>query len=243
MMMTSTHESPEEARSVLIVEDDAMVRRLLARHFAKTGAVVTEAGDVSEALAVFSSAGSRFDVVVTDVHLPDRTGLDLATEMRSSCPYQPIVFVTGDVDEDLARRALAGGKAGYLLKPFEFFELDAAVAQAMQTPALQQRHADSASSSEEQWLAEQRRVLLAASKSAVDMGKLTFPRRQPVSTVGVYVRIAAAIVVFIAVALTVGYGISSEPDSDSRATVEPETRRPRTVYVPDQAYPQSETKW
>lgn len=216
---------------ILIVEDDAMVRRLLSRHLAKSGATIMEAAEAEEGLRLFSQAQEPFDVVVSDVHLPGKSGLDMATEMRMLRPQQPIVFVTGDVDERLARRALAGGKAGYLLKPFEFFELDAAVAQAVQN-AEASAQPSSLPDSQERWLADQRRLLLAAAERPVDVN--TFARHQYRARMplGLWIKLAAAVVVLVGLALLIGYGMMGEPQERPDPAAQPQQTGERTIYVP-----------
>lgn len=224
--------------SVLIVEDDAMVRRLLARHFAKSGATITEAADADQAINLFKGPDARFDVVITDVHLPGRTGLDLATELRLHRPDQPIVFVTGDVDETLARRALEGGKAGYLLKPFEFFELDAAVAQAVQTsaaaPRPEARPADPADVSG--WYAEQRRLLAAAAQRPLDMRVMVSTKKQ--ERRHVLVKIGIFVLVLVALAWVIGYGLFPDRTTPREPVyTEPAGGGDRTIYVPYEPQP------
>lgn len=122
---------------ILIVEDDASIRAVMTRHFRRNGFDVEQAGAAEEAAERFKPGERRFDVVVTDVHLPGESGVDLARRIHEMLPGQPIVFMTGDSDARIARRALADGAAGYLLKPFELFELDAVVNHAVQRPAQQ----------------------------------------------------------------------------------------------------------
>lgn len=221
--------------SILIVEDDPMVRRLLVRHFQKKYAVVQESADAEQALVVFRDADTQFDVVVTDVHLPGMTGVDMATRIREIRHDQPIVFVTGDVDEELARRALEGGSAGYLLKPFEFFELDAAIKQALKTtpaaasPPTQITFTPGQANSE--WYEEQRRLLLAAAARPVTLSA-DYPKWQR-SRAGFYVKIALVVLVLVGIAWVVGYGLFPEP-KDTPPAVPQTTQQPenKTVYVP-----------
>jgi DNA-binding NtrC family response regulator len=124
-------QAQKQNNRILIVEDDASIRRLMTRHFQKRGFEVEQAGAAEEVLDRFVGM-QQFDVVVTDVHLPGESGVDLARRLHVQRPDQPIVFMTGDSDAKIAREALADGAAGYLLKPFEFFELDAVVNQAVQ---------------------------------------------------------------------------------------------------------------
>lgn len=223
--------------NVLIVEDDPMVRRLLLRHFQKQHATAREAGDAERALALFQEENTAFDVVVTDVHLPGMTGVDLATRLREIRPDQAIVFVTGDVDADLARRALESGSAGYLLKPFEFFELDAAIAQALKStppfPAAAHETPFAPPRASAQWYEEQRRQMLAAASQPVMLRASTSSRR------GIdfpfYAKIITAVIALVGIAWAVGYWLFfTDPSPEKAADLEPQPQRERTIYVPYQ---------
>ena len=222
--------------SALIIEDDAMVRRLLSRHLQKSGVRVAEAADAEQGLRMFSEQAAGFDIVVTDVHLPGMSGLDLATEIRALRADQAIVFVTGDVDEKLAERALESGSAGYLLKPFEFFELDAAIAQAV--GARPQRAAPAPATAaqvgNDVWMAEQRRLLKAAAEKPVDVGSFARPEYSRPTRIGLFVKIGITVVVLIIIAWVIGYGIPGE-EREPPATPRPETQDQRTIYVPYEA--------
>ena len=219
--------------SALIIEDDAMVRRLLTRHFQKSGVNVEEAGDAEQALRIFAERGTGFDVVVTDVHLPGMSGLDLATEIRMLRADQAIVFVTGDVDEKLAERALESGSAGYLLKPFEFFELDAAIAQAVgAAPQRLARAPDTAAQvGNDVWMAEQRRLLKAAAEKPVDVGSFARPKAVRPPRLGVFVKIAVTVIILMIIAWIIGYGIPGE-QREPPAAQPLETQDQRTIYIP-----------
>lgn len=220
---------------VLIVEDDAMVRRLLVRHFQKKNVASVEAADAEAALAFFAEPDQRFDAVITDVHLPGMTGVEMATRIRAARPDQPIVFVTGDVDEKLAARALEGGGAGYLLKPFEFFELDAAVAQALRTvPSITEatEPASLAPSPTDVWLEEQRRLMTAAAASPVSLRPAYPPRR---SSAGLYLKITAVVLLLLGLAWYVGYGLNEDTREEPGVYQQTPSDKPSTVYVPYEA--------
>ena len=117
-------------RRVLLVEDDPGARTMIARYLTRQGYEVTAMDCAERALVPESDAVVR-DVVISDVHLPGMSGLDLAGILLERQPSQPIVLITGDPDEALAREALSRGPVSYLLKPFELFELEAAVNQAI----------------------------------------------------------------------------------------------------------------
>jgi response regulator RpfG family c-di-GMP phosphodiesterase len=118
-------------KSLLLIEDDAATRNLVARHLRNSGYEVTAVESAEEAVADSDARSEGFAVVISDVHLPGMSGIDLASVLLVRNPTQPIVLVTGDPDEALARDALSRGPVSYLLKPFELFELDAALQQAI----------------------------------------------------------------------------------------------------------------
>jgi response regulator RpfG family c-di-GMP phosphodiesterase len=124
----------EQPRNILVVEDDAAVRTLITRHLRAIGYEAEGAEDAQQALAL--SKKMRFDLVLTDIHMPGISGLELAKLLLARAPLKPVVVITGDSDETLAREALAQGASGYLLKPFELFELDAVVDQVLSRLAL-----------------------------------------------------------------------------------------------------------
>ncbi len=119
------------ARRVLIVEDDAPIREVIANHLRKKGFAVTEAGDAETVLLRMSRERVPFDLVLTDIHLPGLSGVELLRLLLTHSPLKPVIVITGDSDEALAQRALRFGATGYLLKPFELFEVEVAVRQAV----------------------------------------------------------------------------------------------------------------
>lgn len=107
----------------LITDDDAAVRRLLARGLGAWGWETAECGSASEALAAF--AAGRFELAVFDVDLPDGDGIALAQALRRSAPSLRVVVVSGDPENlERARRA---GLAACLQKPFELAALRAMI--------------------------------------------------------------------------------------------------------------------
>jgi response regulator RpfG family c-di-GMP phosphodiesterase len=119
-----------QVRRVLLVEDDPGARTMITRYLTRQKYEVT-AVDSAEKALIPSADEPGFDVVISDVHLPGISGLDLAGLLLDRSPTQPIVLITGDPDEALAREALSRGPVSYLLKPFELFELEAALHQAI----------------------------------------------------------------------------------------------------------------
>jgi CheY-like chemotaxis protein len=123
--------SDRPGRRVLVVEDDPVLRELVAGHLRKRRFEVLEADSAEAVLRAVGDRSLTYDLALVDVHLPGKSGLELARLLLARSPLRPVLMATGDEDAEVARRALGSGAAGYLLKPFELFELDAALAQAV----------------------------------------------------------------------------------------------------------------
>jgi DNA-binding NarL/FixJ family response regulator len=110
--------------TALLVEDEADTRDLLARAIERGGYVCLKAADVDEALARAEEVDT-LDVVVTDVVLgrDDDGGLRLLTKLRAKGVRAPVVIITAYADVDKVKRALNGGAAHLLEKPFRAAEL------------------------------------------------------------------------------------------------------------------------
>jgi two-component system C4-dicarboxylate transport response regulator DctD len=127
-----------DGATVLIVEDDANVRRALRRMLELNGAVVVEAGDGGQAIdAIEGDREGRLEVVVTDLRMPVVSGSELIAVLRECRPDLPVVAVSA-VDELLD----ALHDVPLLHKPFTEEQLFAtlaplvAKARAKRTPAL-----------------------------------------------------------------------------------------------------------
>ncbi len=127
--------SRSEGVDVLVVEDDASLRRAVVRGLEKAGWIVAAAATGGEALRVAERA--RPSVLVVDVLLPDAGGLGVARALRSRPALSgvPVLFVTG-LSTPLVERALA--PAPVLHKPFTYWQLLAAV-RALAGPGLEPR--------------------------------------------------------------------------------------------------------
>jgi CheY-like chemotaxis protein len=101
---------------VLVVDDSAVDRRFVGGLLGKSGKYTVEfAEDGSQALA--SMRKSPPDVIVTDLQMPNRNGLELVAAVRMHHPDVPIILMTGHGSEDLAVEALHRGAANYVPKP------------------------------------------------------------------------------------------------------------------------------
>ena len=114
---------------ILIVDDENRYAAVLARTLAYEGFDQVETAEsAEEALRIIASA--PFDLVITDLRLPRRSGLELMGEVRRRHPATAFVLMTAFADVATARDALKGGALDYLVKPFDTRELVALVRQA-----------------------------------------------------------------------------------------------------------------
>jgi two-component system cell cycle sensor histidine kinase/response regulator CckA len=100
-------------RKVLVVEDDELVRRVARRALELGGYAVTEATTVDEALCQIEG-GAAVDLVLTDVVMPGRSGLELASLLDSARPGLPVVLMSGYSD---SQRSCTASRR-FLEKPF-----------------------------------------------------------------------------------------------------------------------------
>lgn len=106
---------------VLVVEDDRTMAATLARGITEDGYRVTACGTAAEALQRLSA--ETIDLVILDIGLPDRSGLEVLQEIRRQQRATPVIILTA---RDAVRDRVKGLDAGaddYLVKPFAFAEL------------------------------------------------------------------------------------------------------------------------
>lgn len=123
-------ESPTTAdrpSRILLVEDDVVTVRVLARLLRSSGFDVTTAGSVAEASDV--AQGGGFDLVVSDIGLPDGTGWDLMPRLREQGIHRGIALTGFGLDED-EQRSREAGFLTHLTKPVDFPKLEEAIRQA-----------------------------------------------------------------------------------------------------------------
>jgi DNA-binding response OmpR family regulator len=114
---------------VLVIEDDAMVARVVARALETAGYTVDATASANDGLTR-ASTGS-YDAILLDLELPDRDGLDVLRELRSSGLTTPILIMTGRDDDEHVVRGLDAGADDYLLKPVSTDVLKARVRAAI----------------------------------------------------------------------------------------------------------------
>jgi putative two-component system response regulator len=121
---------------ILVVDDEAPLRRMMARILERHGYSCATAGDAEEAREKLES--EHFALLLTDVNMPGESGLDLIVETRSRYPDLATIMVTGVDDPSFAEMALQFGAYGYVIKPFEQNEILINVSNALRRRTLEE---------------------------------------------------------------------------------------------------------
>jgi two-component system chemotaxis response regulator CheY len=119
-------------RHILAIDDSASMRQILSATLTAAGYEVTLAADGAEGLE--NALAVRFDLVLTDQHMPGKTGLDLIAELRGNPAYAatPILVLTTESGESFKAAAREAGATGWIEKPLDpdmLTELVAALAE------------------------------------------------------------------------------------------------------------------
>src|SRR3984957_10400787 len=108
---------------VLVVEDDRMIAKGLHTALKQDGYAVDGVSDGKSASAALRS--SRFDIVLLDLGLPERDGLEVLRELRSRDDATPVIIVTARDDVQNRIQGLDAGADDYIIKPFDLDEVAA----------------------------------------------------------------------------------------------------------------------
>ncbi|CAG4887768.1 hybrid sensor histidine kinase/response regulator [Paraburkholderia gardini] len=130
---------PEGGLAILLIEDHEDTADVMAQLIRGLGHDVTVVGRVADALA--ATQATSFDLVVSDVGLPDGTGLDFIMAFREHSDV-PAVALTGFGTDDDVRRCLAAGFTSHLTKPVNFTQLEQMIESAASVKADKPDNAD-----------------------------------------------------------------------------------------------------
>lgn len=119
---------------VLVVDDEPLMRRTTERLLRDAGFDVVACGNGRAALETLRK--QSFDVVITDVSMPEMNGIQLLRGVRSEDLELPVIMVTGDPTVDTAIQAIEFGAFKYLLKPLDFGELVTTTTRAIRMRSL-----------------------------------------------------------------------------------------------------------
>ena len=111
-------EGVEGAETLLLVEDDKELRKLTKRLLSKLGYTVFAAGDGKEALDLISNSKTNFELLITDVIMPNMNGRVLAENVKNRIPEMKVLYVSGYTDDIIAPHGVLDRGVCFLPKPF-----------------------------------------------------------------------------------------------------------------------------
>ncbi len=121
-------------KNVLVVEDSKAIRSMIRVSLEEAGGFfAVEAGNGFEALKTLPTL--RFDLIITDINMPDINGLELIGYVKSNPTYRdiPLIIVSTEKSEEDKKRGITLGAAGYVVKPFRKEELMSMVTKVLES--------------------------------------------------------------------------------------------------------------
>ena len=120
------------AETILLVEDDDMVRTLVRETMENSGYRVLEASDPLEARARAANCRSAIQLLITDVVMPKSSGPELAKELLGIFPGLKVLYMSGYTERTLLKRGVRSTEVAFLPKPFSPAELTAKVREVLE---------------------------------------------------------------------------------------------------------------
>jgi PAS domain S-box-containing protein len=127
--------TPSGSEAVLLVEDEALVREVVQEMLESSGYSVEAASTPGEAIGRVSDDPTQFDLLVTDVVMPEMNGRDLAERLTALDPSLRVLYTTGYAGKALDDRVALGSEAAVLQKPFSHDDLARKVREVLDAPA------------------------------------------------------------------------------------------------------------
>jgi putative two-component system response regulator len=121
---------PNQRETLLIVDDEAAIRRLLRQKLSREGYQCEEANDTEQALNMLET--SPIALVILDIKMPGKSGIELLPEIKSGYPDTAVIMATAVTDVNAAIQCLKLGADDYICKPFNLEELSLAVQRALE---------------------------------------------------------------------------------------------------------------
>jgi two-component system response regulator HydG len=120
---------------LLVIEDDVAFCKLVEKFLTKKNYEVATAFSAAEAKSKI--ADNNFDLILTDIRLPDADGMTLLSEFKSEFPAIPIILMTGYSNINMAVKAIKNGAVDYISKPFNPDEVLIVIANALKNNQVQ----------------------------------------------------------------------------------------------------------
>jgi len=119
---------------ILVVDDEATIREILQRTLESEGYQCDKAADAAEAMSMMDSCA--VDLVLSDIMMPGKSGVELLQEIQEKCPDTAVIMVTAVADTQTAINAMKQGASDYVTKPFNLVEVMLSVDRALEKKSL-----------------------------------------------------------------------------------------------------------
>lgn len=120
----------KERAKILLVEDEDLSRDALTRLLKMSAYNVKGAASGKIALSLLTN--EQFDIVITDLFLPDSNGIDILKKAKDFSPYTEVILITGHASAETAVKAMKEGAFDYITKPLNFDELSILISKALE---------------------------------------------------------------------------------------------------------------
>ncbi len=133
----TTHSAPAPAGgtdTILLVEDNEAVRKMMAQDLEGSGYSVLEAMNGEEALRISTEYGHPIHLLVTDVIMPKMSGRELAERLKPSRQEMQVLYISGYPDKTIGHHGILEKGTAFLQKPFTMDDLERKVRQILDTP-------------------------------------------------------------------------------------------------------------
>jgi CheY-like chemotaxis protein len=123
-----------EGRTVLLVEDEELIQRVVEKVLSRHGYRVIKAGDGQEAIEQYQADGQAFDIIIMDMNMPRMDGEHCLEELVKLGSQTPVILATGALFSAERQKKLLAHAAAIVMKPFEFDTLLSTVSEVLATP-------------------------------------------------------------------------------------------------------------
>ena len=130
----------QKAVNVLVVDDDQSVRSMLSFVLGKDGYQVEEAHSGADALRKLK--GRSYDLVISDIRMPDLNGIELLKKIKTHDPELPVIMITAYAATHDAIEAMKLGAEDYVTKPFNLEELKIIIAKSLHKKSIEQENVE-----------------------------------------------------------------------------------------------------
>ena len=121
----------ENGRTVLVIEDDIDIQDVVEGFFRPRGYKVARSSDAAAAIEDIQSGLLKVDVILTDLNLPNMSGIEFTTRMKALGLNTPIILMTAQKGSEIAVQAIEAGAYDFIVKPIHFPQLLVSVERAI----------------------------------------------------------------------------------------------------------------